>query len=189
MVLGPAYRGHAPVTFDTVTAQAIIDEVNAHGTTLAAAPTAYAPSASAYYLETNNGNGTGTVQTIANTTWTKLDVAGTVATNNGGGFNAGTDIYTIPVSGIYICQALVRIADSYPTNANLGIGFHTSEVDGYWFQWNKIMPLNTGGSRLSVDYTRVASYTAGWQSRLYCFQDSGSPMAITAINLSVWRIG
>ena len=51
------------------------------------------------------------------------------------------------------------------------------------------MPLNTGGGRLSVDYTRVASFAVNSQLRLYCFQDSGGNMALTAIGLSVWRIG
>jgi hypothetical protein len=174
------YRGHAPVTWDTKTLAAL----------MAALPSTYAPSALAYYLETNGGDGTNTWQTIGsgvNNPMTTLNVAGTVAANPGGGFNAGTDIYTIPGGGIYVCQALVRVKDGFSGNFNLGIGWHTSSIDGYWFQWNKY--VTGSGGRCSFDYTRVASFAPNDPCRLYCFQDSGSNVDLTAVNLSVYRIG
>lgn len=190
-------RGYAGITWDTRTLKSLIDAMGGAG---ASAPVAgsyapashthaslYPPSALQYYLETNNGNGASIVQTINSAVWTRLNVAGTVATNNGGGFSAASDIYTIPGGGIYVAQALVRVTDGFGTNCNLGIGWHTSESDGYWFQWNKY--VTGSGGRCSLDYTRAATWNAGDQCRLYAFQDSGFNMDITALNLSVWRIG
>jgi hypothetical protein len=176
------YRGHAPVTWDTKSIADLKNTVDTHNH-----DGRYSPSALTYYLECNNGDGTNTLQTIPNATWRKLDVAGPVAANPGGGFNAGTDIYTIPGGGIYVCQALVRIKDGFAVACNLGIGWHTSEIDGYWFQWNKY--VTGSGGRCALDYTRIAAHAFNDQYRLYCFQDSGSNMDLTAINLSVFRIG
>lgn len=184
-------RGYAAPTWDTRTLKALIDSLGGVGVAAPAAAhnhdTRYAPSALAYYLETSNGNGASTIQTCTHQIWSKLNVAGTVANNPGGGFDAATDIYTVPAGGIYVAQALVRITDGFGTNCNVGIGWHTSEVDGYWFQWNKY--VTGSGGRCSFDYTRVASFGVGNQLRLYLWQDSGSNMDITGINLSVWRIG
>lgn len=192
MTLPDPIRGYAGITWDTRTLKALIDSLGGVG---ASAPNAghnhagtYPPSALVNYLETNNGNGSGIVQTITSgTPFKRLNVAGAVAANPGGGFDSGTDIYQVPGGGIYVCQALVRITDGFGTNCNFGMGWHTSEVDGYWFQWNKY--VTGSGGRCSFDYTRVASFNVNDQCRLYCFQDSGFSMDITAINLSVWRIG
>jgi len=184
-------RGYAGITWDTRTLKALIDSLGGVG---ASAPSAshnhdgrYSPSALVNYLETNNGNGASIIQTINNATWTRLNVAGTVAANPGGGFDASSDIYTIPGGGVYVCQALVRVTDGFGTNCNLGIGWNTTEADGYWFQWNKY--VTGSGGRCSLDYTRIASHALNAQYRLYAFQDSGFNMDITAINLSVFRIG
>jgi hypothetical protein len=191
MTLPDPYRGYAAPTWDTKTLASLIAALGGVG---AAAPAAshnhagaYPPSALVNYLETNNGDGTNTMQTIASgTPFKRLNVAGTVSANPGGGFDAGTDVYTIPGGGIYICQALVRIKDGTGGSFNFGIGWHTSEDDGYWFQWNKY--FTGAGGRCSFDYTRVAAFGVGNQCRLYCFQDSGNPVDLTAVNLSVWRI-
>lgn len=185
-------RGYSAIDFDTVSLKAAIDALNSLKSTVDSHAGSnghagiYSPSANQYYLETNNGNGAGVVQTISNLTWTRLNVAGTVANNNGGGFNSSTDIYTVPASGIYVAQALVRITDSYASYCNVGLGWHTTESDGYWFQWNKY--VTGSGGRCSFDYTRVASFNSGDQLRLYILQD-GPTMDLTAINLSVWRVG
>jgi len=191
VTLPDPYRGYAGPTWDTRTLASLIASLGGVGAApppaLAVADARYAPSAQQYYLECNNGDGTNTLQTISNAVFTSLNIAGTVTANPGGGFNATTDIYTLPVNGIYACQALVRIKDGFGTNCNLGIGWHTSNIDGYWFQWNKF--FTGAGGRCSFDYTRITSFSAGQQLRLYCFQDSGVNMDLTAVNLSCWRIG
>lgn len=188
MVLGPAYRGHAPVTFDTVTAQAIIDEVNGisnHVNTVL--PNTYAPSAKAYFLDVANGDGIGTVTAVPNIAWTKLNAAGTVNSNPGGGWDSGTDIYACPVAGIYFCQALVRLADGIGASFNLGLGIGDTEADGAHLQWNKY--FTGAGGRCAFDYTRIAACTAGQGLRLYAFQDSGATQNVTRVGLQIFRIG
>jgi hypothetical protein len=193
VTLPDPFRGYAGPTWDTRTLASLIAALGGVGAApppaLAVADARYAPSAKAHFMSVTNGTGAGTIQTLSNAVFTTMDIAGTVAVDTDGALNTTTDIYTVPATGTYYCQALVRVADSFAVNSNLGIGIHTSNIDGAWLQWNKIMPLNTGGGRLSCDYTRIAPFNGGDQLRLYCFQDSGGNMNITALSVQIWRIG
>ena len=182
MVLGPAYRGHAPVTFDTVTAQAIVDEVNAHTGNAGI----HGAGAGAYFLDVDNGDGTGVVTALSNVSWQTINVGGTVRANPGGGWDSGTDIYTTPVAGVYFCQALVRMHEGFGTSTNVGIGIHTSNDDFSGFQWNKY--TTGGGGRCSFDYTRIASFPAGAPLRLYAWQESGTVMNVTRASLQIFKV-
>lgn len=193
------YRGFAAVTHDTNRIAEVITELNALNTTVSGKlstshansdghPGIYSPSALAYYLEVANDGAGSSIQTIGTASWTTINVGGTVATNNGGGtWNSSSDEYTIPAGGVYVSQALVRVEDSVGASFNLGLGVHTSNVDGYWFQWNKY--VTGGGGRCAFDYTRVCSFGVGNQVRLYCFQDSGSNKNLWAAQLAIYRIG
>jgi hypothetical protein len=193
VTLPDPFRGYAAPSWDTRTLASLIAALGGVGVSappaLAVADNRYAPNAKAHFMSVTNGTGAGTIQTLSNAVFTTMDIAGTVTVDTDGALNTTTDIYTVPTTGTYLCQALVRVADGFTVNSNLGIGIHTSNVDGAWVQWNKIMPLNTGGGRLSCDYTRIAPFNSGDQLRLYCFQDSGGNMNITAMSVQIWRIG
>lgn len=182
-------RDFAPVTHDTNRIGEVITELNALGTHPGTDGHSgiYSPSALQYYLETSNGDGTNLMQSLPNAVWTTIDVAGTVATNNGGGFNSTTDIYTLPAGGIYICTALLRVIDGFGTNCNLGIGIGTANADAAHVQWNKY--VTGSGGRCAFSYLRAASFASGNQLRLYAFQDSGVSMTLTRVALAIWRIG
>lgn len=204
------YRGYAPVTHDTNRTAEVITELNQLNSDVVAADNAqnssisslssrvstlesagsgagiYSPSALQYYLEANNGNGAGLVQTINNGTATTMTVAG-FYDNRGGGFN-GSNIYTTPAGGIYVMTARVRVWDSMTISCNVGMGVHDSnDVNNHYFQWNQYVA--GAGSRCAFTYTRTASWGGGNQLRLYCYQDSGFAMLFSAINLCIWRIG
>jgi hypothetical protein len=148
------------------------------------------------YIEVYADGGAGaTKQTVTNVTWQKmtLDVETSDINNL---FNNSTYIYTVPTTGVYFCQALIRPVDNqfvstttWPTGTGLGIGVHTSEIDGTWFQWNKIQNMaGAGGGRCSLDYTRIASFNASDQLRLYTFSDSGVSINYTTAALVIFRI-
>jgi hypothetical protein len=183
-----AYRGYAGVSWDTVTVQKILDYLN---TGLAPAMDArndgrYAVSPLRYFLDVENGDGTNVLNAVNNGTWTRINAAGTVWANNGGGWDSSTDIYTIPAGGTYFCQALVRLADGIGTSFNFGLGIGLTEGDGSWFQWNKY--FTGAGGRCAFDYTRIAGFSAGQQVRLYCFQDSGATQNVTRAAMQIWRM-
>ena len=196
MTLPDPYRGHAQPSWDTRTLAALITALGGVG---GAAPAAaghnhdsrydprYAPSAGTYFCDVENGDGVGTITAIPNTAFTRINVAGSVWANPGGGWDSATDIYTCPVAGTYLCQALVRITDGFGTNCNVGLGIASAEGDGSWFQWNKY--VTGSGGRCSFDYTRIMGCSAGQQLRLYGFQDSGVTMNITRAGMQIWRIG
>lgn len=179
-------RDYAAVTWDTQRIAEVITELNAHAGSNGHAGI-YSPSALQYYLETSNGDGTNTMQTISNTTFTTVDVAGSVPSNPDGGFNSTTDIYTLSAGGIYVCTAMVRIKDGFATTCNFGVGIHTSNVDGAHFQWNKY--FTGAGGRCAFSYLRSASFSAGNQLRLFVWQDSGGNMDLSRVALAIWRIG
>lgn len=192
MTLPDPYRGHAQPTWDTRTLATLIALLGGVGGTPPAGSghthdSRYAPSAGAYFLDCENGDGIGTITALTNASWLTINVAGTVWSNPGGGFDSGTDYYTTPVAGVYLCQALVRVADGFGSSFNLGLGISTANADGPFFQWNKY--VTGGGGRCAFDYTRIASFAANVPLRLYAFQDSGSTVNITRAALQIWRIG
>jgi len=179
-----AYRGHAAPTWDTKTIQQMIDYLQT--TTLPVLDNRYARSPLSYFCDVANGDGISTITSVSNATWTKINAAGTVNVNNGGGWDSTTDVYTAPASGTYYCQALVRLADGIAQNFNLAIGIGDSLADGAFVQWNKY--FTGAGGRCAFDYTRICALTAGQGVFLYCFHDSGVTQNITRSALQIWRI-
>lgn len=184
MTLPDAYRGHAPVTWDTKTLKTVIDALGGIG---AIPGNLFAPSAKAYFCDVANGDGTSVVQSLPNAVFTKMNAGTFIGSDTTGSWNSSTHVYTVPVTGMYLCRGLLRVADSFGTSSNVGMGIHTSEADGSWFQWNKY--VTGGGIRCTFDYTRMTSFNAGNQLRLFAFQDSGFAMNIVSLTMAVWRIG
>lgn len=179
------YRGYAQPTWDTVTLKQLIDLLGGAG---AAPPdNRYAPSGKAYFLDVATGDGGYAVQSVSNNTWTKLNCGSFVGTDTTGSWNSSTHIYTVPTTGMYLCRGYARVTDGFGTNCNVGLGIHTTESDGSFFQWNKF--ISGGGSRCTYDYMRITTFNAGNQLRFYQYQDSGVTMTMTMLGLAIWRIG
>lgn len=192
MTLPDPYRGHAAPTWDTRTLKTLIDALGGVGNppaTGGGGGGAYAPDTTVHWLDVDNGNGSATIQTLANVTATTLNVAGSIWSDTAGGFNASTDLYTAPQSGVYFCRAQMRVADSFSPSCNIcfGISQGSNDIGGSWVMWDKY--VTGGGSRYSLDSTRIFGVPAGGTIRAYAWQDSGFNMNITAAALQVWRIG
>jgi len=190
VTLPDPYRGHAQPTWDTKTLAALISAMGGVGASappsLTVADGRYARSPLAYFVDVENGDGIGTITTANNATWTKINAAGTVWANNGGGWDSSSDLYTVPAGGTYYCQALVRLADGISTSFNMALGIGPSLADAAYVQWNKY--FTGAGGRCAFDYTRIAGFSQSQQIQLYCFQDSGAPQNITRASLQFWRL-
>lgn len=123
------------------------------------------------------GNGTSTAQTISSGSFTTI-VLDTEAADVSSRFNPTTGIYTCAAAGLYDVTARVRVVDGNADGRNFGIGVHTSNADGAWFQWYRISTPSTG--RWTAGYTRTAQFAANDQLRLYCYSDGGTTLINTA---------
>lgn len=193
MTLPDPYRGHAQPTWDTKTLAALITALGGVG---AVPADRYAPSAKAYFCDVFMSNGAGDpIQVVPNATWRRVDLR-QKTTDTTNSFNTTTHIYTVPVTGFYFCQALIRLKDdqvakaAFPDGTGIGIGIGTSEVDFPGFQWNKWMWMSgAGGNRLSLDYTRLCAATLNDPMRLYVYSDLGGQFDIYSAAMQIWRIG
>ena len=198
MVLADPFVKFGPVTWDTRFAKLTADEVNAISNHVNnVLPGLYAPSAGASFADVYMKHDTivgGTVQTIpyANFITLNLDKETTDAANR---FDTGAHVYSCPAAGYYSIQALVRLQDAAIVNAqgaNVGIGVHTSNIDGAWFHWNKVPATNIGAARAMLAYQRTAYFAQDAPLRLYAFYDSATgsgSLAIMTAQMQVWRIG
>lgn len=129
------------------------------------------------------GGGTGDVQfsvarasgstSLASGAFTTYPLDGTPSVNVGGGsWNAGTYIYTIPETGLYLCLGGVRIADSSAAR-NLAVGIGVSNADGAHVLWGPIGG-SAEASRYARQYTRLTRFTAGDLVRLYIYSDGAT---------------
>lgn len=126
-----------------------------------------------------NGTGTTSMLTIPSSAWTKI-VLTTKRTDVPNNYNTSDGLYTVPVTGMYSIQSRVRIQDNTSANVNFGLGVHTDNVDGDWFQW-EIIP---SGMRKSLLYVRKARFVAGNQLRLFAYAD-GAAVNLANANMTI----
>lgn len=192
MTLPDPLRGYAAPTWDTRTLKTLIDSLGGPGATPA---NLYAPSAKVHFCDAYMDGAGANKQTLpyASPTTLNLDTEATDTNNN---FDTGTHFYTCPVTGIYLCQGIIRPVDNAVTTAggvNLGLGIHPSnDVADSSFAWNKVQATNTGAGRSAIDYQRIGAFTSGAQLRFYAFYDSATgsgTLNITSARMQIWRVG
>ena len=196
MTISPgAYYGHAPVTWDTVTAQRIIDATNAH-----IANSGIHGGGGGYAAFTfcdvfmSAGGGTSIQSLPSGNIYTlNLDQETSDAYNC---FDPSSHLYYVPSDGLYACSALVRCRDNQWNNVNgdnLGIGIRANwEANAdptTSFKWDKIQTLAAGGGRYTVDHSRIAQFYAGNTLQLYAYQDSGVTRDLYSASMQIYRVG
>lgn len=88
-------------------------------------------------------------------------------------FDPATSFYRVPETGIYTCEANVRIPDGDLRLQNIGLGIHASNFDGPWFRWNITRIENMNPTRQSFAYQRTTSFVKDDLLRLYVWSGEG----------------
>lgn len=91
--------------------------------------------------------------------------------------------YVVPATGTYLILARFRIPDNWG-GFTLGMGVHTSNDDGAWFQWQG----KGETSRYTENYQRLDPFNAGERLRLFVYQDTASQMTINGAALQIIRV-
>lgn len=135
-------------------------------------------------FEGNSGvSGVNTVATLAAGTFAAVPIGigalGGITTNVGGGTWDSTNyLYTVPVSGLYLCLATLRILDSSSTRST-HLNVHTSNADHPTGLWR-----NTGSGRDVSEHVRIGSFTAGDVLRSVYYSD-GATFPMNAASLTI----
>lgn len=113
----------------------------------------------------------------------------TLATENsdpGNNYSTVTSYYVVPTTGLYLCLARLRTAE-VAGSTQFGMGVHTSNADGAWFQWQTVP---SGGARYTANYQRLAYFTAGDSLRLFVYVVSGAAtQTFQAGAMNILRVG
>lgn len=99
-----------------------------------------------------------------------------IVSDPGNGFS--NNIWTVPVSGLYLVNSKVRIEDNVTNGLSYGQGVHTSDIDGFWFSWFVTAPYRNGSFN-----SRIASFNQGDPLRLYTYFDRN--IQVKAAELSI----
>lgn len=124
-----------------------------------------------HFLDARRDSGT---QTVSNS-FTTVTLP-TVTTDTGSNF--ASNLYTCPATGLYSIQARVRPADNTAYDHNLGVGVHTSGIDGPWFAWTALK-TSSSANRFTINYVRTGAFNAGDQLRLYTYSTNTGGGAVT----------
>ena len=140
-------------------------------------------------FEGNSGvSGTGTVATLSANTFVAVPIGigalGGVTVNVGGGtWDPANYLYTVPVSGLYLCVNALRIVDNSSARS-VHLNVHTSNADhpsGIW--------RNQGGvQRDSLEHIRLVNLTAGDVVRAVTYSEGSTyPMSSASLSICLLR--
>lgn len=97
------------------------------------------------------------------------------------GWNATTNVYTIPATGLYFITTTLRLADNTNNSANFSQGVTlVGNTDGPWMSW-----LSFTGKRTTIVNTIQNLYTAGQQIDMLGYCDSNFSCAIASASLKI----
>lgn len=94
---------------------------------------------------------------------------GQVVADTHNAFSTANGIYTIPQDGTYDILVTFRISDGDITGKSYGVGAHTSNIDGTWFDWKVGNP-----NRQGAQYRRVSPFVKGDPLRSFYYMDAVS---------------
>lgn len=111
----------------------------------------------------------------------------TVSSDPGGNFNTSTNVFTFPVTGLYLAVGRVRYAEAVTADVSYGVGMHTSNVDGPFFLWGAtVNPNVTTARRNGLMNVRISPFTAGQQLRLFSYFDNPTAQNIDSASLQIY---
>lgn len=136
---------------------------------------------SVYFEVARTGAGT----TLAATSFVTYPLDGTPTFNVGGGsWNSTTFIYTVPVSGLYLCLGNIRISDS-SVERNVALGIGVSNADGPHVLWGALGYTGFASTtRHGRQITRLTRFTAGDLVRMFIYSDGATFTTQFAVSAS-----
>ena len=111
-----------------------------------------------------------------------------VVEDTAGGWDTGTNKYTVPVTGTYLIITKWRLTDNITPGISYGLGVNTSAVDGPWFEWfvTVAAPVSGNGRQGALN-TRIVHLNAGDQIFMYGYADNSGDITYIegALDLSL----
>lgn len=101
-----------------------------------------------------------------------------------GNYNSSTGYYTVPVNGTYLIVSKLRFSDGLTSGISFGQGVDTGNSDTPAFAWFVTNPQRNG----SIN-TRIASFTAGNQLRMFYYFDGSVTGYILTAELDIYLLG
>jgi len=105
-----------------------------------------------------------------------------IVTDTHNGWQAGTNVWTVPQTGTYNILAKDRISDGGTSGQSIGIGIDTSNADSPTFFWGVTNPNRNG-----IMNDRFAVFSQGQSIRLFSYIDGGN-RTIEAASLTIIRV-
>lgn len=143
-----------------------------------------ADALSHHYVRATIGTGNGGTTTFTGGQSFSVVPLDTVDYDTAGGFDTATHFYTIPITGVWLVNAFVRVTDGTPSRS-IGFGVDKVTADSPTFAWDI---TNDGqGARHTEIYANAAFFNQGDRVRLFIYCDSGAstPFANAAMTLSL----
>lgn len=106
----------------------------------------------------------------------------TVIADTNSGWNASTNIYTVPQYGTYDALLKFRISDGNRAGKSYGLGVDTANQDSAAFSWFQGAP-----NRQGAEYRRVSVFPQGAQIRAFYYMD-GVGAGYTTADLVIFRV-
>lgn len=107
-------------------------------------------------------------------TWTTITSWQTPLRDVGNNFNTSTGLYTCPVTGLYHCDFMIKIADGTSSNMNFMGSVNKADLADRSIGISNIVGNPNGSTRASDQLGRLQLCTAGDQLRLQCFINGSS---------------
>jgi hypothetical protein len=108
----------------------------------------------------------------------------TVVTDSSSGFNTTTNIYTVPVSGVYDISLKFRLTDSTANGISYGLGVGPANEDSPQFSWYVGAPQRHGAL-----YRRTSYFAAGTLLRAFVYYTGNmATNGIYSADLTILRV-
>lgn len=106
-----------------------------------------------------------------------------IASDAGNNWDAATNHYVVPSTGLYQITATLRTNDLETAGKQFGLGVHTSNSDGSWFLWHSVQNTINQEKRTTYPYIRTDFFVAGDRLRMFSYSDQGYVCAATVLNI------
>ena len=131
-----------------------VDALNAGGT------------ATVHFVARRTGE---TSVSLASSTFTTYPLNSVIENDGGGSWDATNFLYTVPITGIYLITAGIRMQDN-SSSRSTAVGVGTANADAEFVSWADL----GGEQRSGRQFLRIASFNQDDALRLFIFSDGST---------------